>query len=144
MPDIGTLTSVAPMTYVMALLAGTLAVGAAPLLTLRRLRRTDIPSTVARVLKPVHQLFFNKWYVDELYDVMFVKSAWALGRGFFTVGDQAIINGLGPDGLAKVSRRGSGVLSALQTGYMYHYALTMIVSMVLLLGWLALKLKGAM
>lgn len=46
MPDIGTLTSVAPMTYVMALLAGTLAVGAAPLLTLRRLRRTDIPSTL--------------------------------------------------------------------------------------------------
>ena len=42
MPEIGTLTSVAPFTYVLALVAGTLMVGVAPLLTLRRLRRTDL------------------------------------------------------------------------------------------------------
>jgi putative ABC transport system permease protein len=46
MPDIGTLTSVAPLTYALAIVAGTLVVGAAPLLTLRRLRRTDIPATL--------------------------------------------------------------------------------------------------
>lgn len=46
MPDIGTLTSVAPLTYGLALITGTLAVAAAPLLTLRKLRRTDVPSTL--------------------------------------------------------------------------------------------------
>lgn len=101
-----------------------------------------IPETVARIFKPIHSLFFRKWYVDELYDVMFVKPAWVLGRGFFKGGDQMIINGLGPDGMARLSRAGSGTLSALQTGYVYHYALTMIVAVVALMGWLLLKLKG--
>ena len=46
MPDIGTLVSVAPLTYALAAAAGTVVVAAAPLLTLRRLRRTDIPATL--------------------------------------------------------------------------------------------------
>lgn len=105
---------------------------------------TGIPATVARVLKPVHMLFFRKWYVDEIYDALFVKPAWMIGRGFFRGGDQILINGLGPDGAAKASRAGSGVLSLLQTGYVYHYALTMIVAVVGLMGWLLLKLKGVL
>jgi len=46
MPDIGILVSVAPLTYALAVAAGTLVVAAAPLLTLRRLQRTDIPGTL--------------------------------------------------------------------------------------------------
>jgi putative ABC transport system permease protein len=46
MPDIGTLVSVAPLTYALAAAAGTVVVAAAPLLTLRRLRRTDISATL--------------------------------------------------------------------------------------------------
>ena len=46
MPDLGTLLSVAPITYVLAVLAGTVIVAAAPLLTARKLRRTDIPDTL--------------------------------------------------------------------------------------------------
>jgi putative ABC transport system permease protein len=46
MPDIGTLIAVAPLTYALATAAGTLVVAAAPLLTLRKLRRTDIPATL--------------------------------------------------------------------------------------------------
>jgi NADH-quinone oxidoreductase subunit L len=106
--------------------------------------RTDIPGTIARIFKPVYLLFFNKWYVDELYDAMFVKPAWVLGRGFFHGGDQAIINGLGPDGLAKLSSKGAGALSFLQTGYVYHYAFVMIISIVAFMGWLLLKLQGQM
>jgi NADH-quinone oxidoreductase subunit L len=103
-----------------------------------------IPALAARVFKPIHMLFYNKWYVDEIYDALFVKQAWRLGRGFFKVGDQAIINGLGPDGLASVSRKSARVLSILQTGYLYHYAFTMIVAIVLLMGWLLLKLMGVL
>jgi putative ABC transport system permease protein len=46
MPDVGMLTSVTPITYLLAVIAGTLVVAAAPLLTLRRLERTDVPSTL--------------------------------------------------------------------------------------------------
>jgi putative ABC transport system permease protein len=49
MPDIDTLVAIAPLTYVLAVAAGTLVVAAAPLLTLRRLRRTDIPATLRLV-----------------------------------------------------------------------------------------------
>lgn len=103
---------------------------------------TGIPAVVSTMLKPIHKLFFNKWYVDEIYDALFVKSAWGLGYGFFKGGDQAIINGMGPDGIASLSRKGAGVLSRMQTGYMFHYAFVMIVSIVALMGWLLLQLKG--
>jgi putative ABC transport system permease protein len=46
MPDIGTLVSVAPSTYALAAIAGTIVVAVAPLLTLRKLRRTDVPATL--------------------------------------------------------------------------------------------------
>ena len=46
MPDIGALVEVSPLTYVLAAAAGTVVVAAAPLLTLRRLRRTDIPAAL--------------------------------------------------------------------------------------------------
>jgi hypothetical protein len=46
MPDVGMLIAVAPPTYALAVLAGTVVVAAAPLLTLRRLRSTDIPTTL--------------------------------------------------------------------------------------------------
>jgi len=49
---------------------------------------------------------------------------------------------LGPDGLVKLSRLGARTLSRLQSGFMYHYALVMIVAVVALIGWLLLKLKG--
>lgn len=101
-----------------------------------------VPSATARILKPIHKLFFNKWYVDELYDALFVKPTWVIGRGFFNIGDQTLINGLGPDGLANMSRKGARALSVMQTGYVYHYAFTMIVAVVALMGWLMLKLKG--
>lgn len=106
--------------------------------------RTDIPGAVARVFRPVHQLFFNKWYVDEMYDALFVRPSWRLGRGFFHVGDQAIINGFGPDGIASLSQKGARVLSSLQTGFVYHYAFAMIISVVALMAWLLFKLQGSM
>jgi len=103
---------------------------------------TGIPALVARALKPIHALFYNKWYVDELYEALFVKPSLQLGQFFYRAGDQAVINGLGPDGLTALSRAGAGALSRMQSGYMYHYALMMIVSVVGLVGWLLLKLKG--
>ncbi len=75
---------------------------------------------------PLHAFLYNKWYFDELYDVVFVRGAKALGDLFWKGGDQKIIDGLGPDGVAAVSEavgRGAG---RIQSGYVYHYAFVML------------------
>jgi NADH-quinone oxidoreductase subunit L len=77
---------------------------------------------------PVHAFLFNKWYFDELYDVVFVKGARALGDLFWKGGDQKIIDGLGPDGVAASSRFFSRELRRLQTGFVYHYSFLMLIA----------------
>jgi NADH-quinone oxidoreductase subunit L len=84
---------------------------------------------------PLWRLFYNKWYFDEIYDLIFVRGAKALGDLFWKVGDQKIIDGLGPDGVAAVSAavgRGAG---RVQTGYVYHYAFVMLLGVAGLLSF---------
>jgi NADH-quinone oxidoreductase subunit L len=84
---------------------------------------------------PLWRLFYNKWYFDEIYDFIFVRGAKALGDLFWKVGDQKIIDGLGPDGVAAVSAavgRGAG---RVQTGYVYHYAFVMLLGVAGLLSF---------
>ncbi|MEL6860607.1 MAG: NADH-quinone oxidoreductase subunit L [Pseudomonadota bacterium] len=74
---------------------------------------------------PLHGLFYNKWYFDELYNVTLVKgSAW-LGNTFWK-GDKKVVDGLGPDGVSAVVRWSARRLSAMHTGYLYHYAFVII------------------
>lgn len=89
----------------------------------------------AKALKPINALFYNKWYFDEIYDAVFVKNAWRLGRGFWTIGDGAIINGLGPDGVSKLSQKISRGLKVLQSGYVYQYAFTIMIGVVVIISW---------
>ena len=91
---------------------------------------------VARTFKPVHALLFNKYYFDEIYHYAFQKPALWFGRVFFKGGDQKIINGLGPDGVAAVSKWSGGVLSRVQTGYVYHYAFIMMVGLIAIVSWI--------
>ena len=95
---------------------------------------------ISRVFKPLHALFFNKYYIDELYHNLFQRPAIWLGKVFFKGGDQAIINGLAPDGIAKVSRVGSGLLSRIQTGFVYHYAFVMMIGLIGLVSWIFYKM----
>ena len=67
---------------------------------------------MAAVGGPVHAFLYNKWYFDEIYDFIFVKGARAIGDLFWKVGDQKIIDGLGPDGVAAASQFFSRVLGA--------------------------------
>jgi NADH-quinone oxidoreductase subunit L len=70
---------------------------------------------------------YNKWYFDELYDLFFVRTARALGDLFWKTGDKALIDGLGPDGVAAVSNGIGKAASRFQSGYLYHYAFVMLV-----------------
>lgn len=91
---------------------------------------------ISRKFSAIYRLFFNKWYFDEIYNAVFVKNAYRLGRFFWIGGDKKTIDGLGPDGMAGLSARIGGGFRRLQTGYVYHYAFVMMVGLVLLIGWL--------
>ena len=79
---------------------------------------------------PVWAFLYNKWYFDELYDFIFVKGARAIGDLFWKVGDQKVIDGLGPDGFAATSRFFSRTLRRFQTGFVYHYSFLMLIAAV--------------
>lgn len=75
---------------------------------------------------PLHSLFANKWYFDEIYEATLIKGSRALGDLFWKGGDKRLIDGLGPDGVSALVRWGSRRLSAMHTGYLYHYAFVII------------------
>jgi NADH-quinone oxidoreductase subunit L len=80
----------------------------------------------------LHAFLSNKWYFDELYDAVFVKGARALGDAFWKIGDQKLIDGLGPNGIAALLNFGSKRAVKIQSGYVYHYAFLMLIAAVIL------------
>jgi NADH-quinone oxidoreductase subunit L len=84
---------------------------------------------------PLYLFIYNKWYFDELYDLVFVRGAKALGDLFWKGGDQKLIDGLGPNGVAFVSARLGRRVGRLQTGYVYHYAFVMLLGVAGLLSF---------
>jgi NADH-quinone oxidoreductase subunit L len=95
----------------------------------------DIPTRLAMQYRSLYQFLLNKWYFDELYDRLFVRSAFSLGEGLWRTGDGKIIDRLGPDGIAAATRELSREASRLQTGYLYHYAFAMLIGVVALVTW---------
>jgi NADH-quinone oxidoreductase subunit L len=95
----------------------------------------SLPEMLAARLRGLYLFLYNKWYFDELYDRIFVRPALALGRELWKTGDGAVIDGLGPDGLAATTVAVARRASRLQTGYVYHYAFVMLVGVVGLITW---------
>ncbi|MFO1068227.1 MAG: NADH-quinone oxidoreductase subunit L [Geminicoccaceae bacterium] len=100
------------------------------------------PSRIAQAFAPVHAFLFNKWYFDELYDLLFVRTAKALGTGLWHGGDQGIIDRFGPDGLAASTMATARRAMRLQTGYVYHYAFAMLIGVVALVSWYLFIVQG--
>jgi NADH-quinone oxidoreductase subunit L len=88
-----------------------------------------IPAMLAARFRPVYLFLLNKWYFDELYDVIFVRPALWLAREFWQVGDVTIIDGV-PNGLAALAQDGSRQAVRLQTGSIAVYAFTMLIGLV--------------
>lgn len=103
--------------------------------------KDGIADRVKIIFKPIHALFFNKWFFDEIYQAVFVANAWRLGRLFSRYGDKKMIDGLGPDGVASASKLTGGVLSRFQNGFLYHYAFVMIVGLIGLVSWVMYKMN---
>ena len=97
-----------------------------------------MPAKIAAAFPRLHQFLYRKWYFDELYDFLFVRPAKALGYGLWKSGDGAVIDGVGPDGIAAATRDVAARASRLQSGYVYHYAFAMVIGVVLLVAWLSM------
>jgi NADH-quinone oxidoreductase subunit L len=95
----------------------------------------ELPRKLAAQKGMLYLFLYNKWYFDELYDLVFVKPAFFIGRFLWKFGDGTIIDGLGPDGVsARVLDAAKGAVR-LQSGYLYHYALAMLLGVVALATW---------
>src|SRR6185503_7145208 len=91
-----------------------------------------LPAATARAFKPLYLFLLNKWYFDELYDWLFVRPAFWLGRLLWKRGDGTIIDGLGADNIAARVLWTTGRVVRLQTGYVYHYAFAMLIGVALI------------
>ena len=96
------------------------------------IRRPDIPASLAKLHHELYLFLLNKWYFDELFDLTLVNPAKWLGRLLWKGGDGRIIDGFGPDGLSAMVLRVARRASALQSGYLYHYAFAMLIGVAVL------------
>jgi len=99
------------------------------------LLKPDLPKTLSSKFSGIYQFLLNKWYFDELYDLLFVRSAFRFGHALWKKGDGAVIDGLGPDGISSMVRRLSGQAVRLQSGFLYHYAFAMMIGLIAFASW---------
>jgi NADH-quinone oxidoreductase subunit L len=82
---------------------------------------------------PLYNFLLNKWYIDELYESIFVKPIKNLGSFLWKTGDQGIIDKFGPDGVSKIIKMISNKAVRFQTGYIYDYAFVRLIGLSILL-----------
>jgi NADH-quinone oxidoreductase subunit L len=99
------------------------------------IRRPDIPVELARQHDWLYRFLLNKWYFDELYDFIFVRPAKWLGHTLWKRGDGWLIDGFGPDGVSAKVLDVTRSVMRVQTGYLYHYAFTMLIGVAALVTW---------
>src|SRR6186713_786056 len=99
------------------------------------IRRPDIPVELARQHDVLYRFLLNKWYFDELYEVIFVRPTKWLGRLLWKGGDGWLIDGFGPDGVSARVLDVTRNVVRLQTGYLYHYAFAMLIGAAAFITW---------
>jgi len=106
------------------------------------IRRPYLPAELADQQPLLYQFLLNKWYFDELYELIFVRPTKWIGRVLWKVGDGYIIDGLGPDGVSARVLDVTRNVVRLQTGYLYHYAFAMLIGVAGLITWFIFGLGG--
>lgn len=97
--------------------------------------RPYLPEELASQQPLLYNFLLNKWYFDELYDLIFVRPAKWLGRFLWKKGDGFVIDGFGPDGVSARVLDVTRNVVKIQTGYLYHYAFAMLIGVAGLITW---------
>jgi len=107
------------------------------------IRKPQLPFELARQHEPLYKFLLNKWYFDEIYEILFVKPTLWIGRLLWKGGDGWLIDGFGPDGVSARVLDVTRNAVRLQTGYLYHYAFAMLIGVAALITWFIVRLGGA-
>ena len=102
-------------------------------------KNKNVTHQIAESNKPLHNFLINKWYFDELYNVLFIKFSKKLGLFFWKVVDVKIIDKFGPDGVSSLIKSLSIKASKFQSGFIYQYAFMILLGFSALLTFLILK-----
>jgi NADH-quinone oxidoreductase subunit L len=99
------------------------------------IRNTAFPAAFVDQFGVLYRFLLNKWYFDELYDILFVRPSLWLGRLLWKKGDEGTIDRFGPDGAAAAIVAGTRVTARIQSGYLYTYALVMLLGVAAAMTW---------
>ena len=102
-------------------------------------KNKNLPNQIANVNKPLYEFLLNKWYFDEIYEVVFVKPCKRAGLFLWKFFDIKIIDGFGPDGISGMIKKFSIKANKFQSGYIYQYAFIMLLGFSALLTFLIVK-----
>ena len=100
------------------------------------IKNKALPNKIANMNKPLYKFLVNKWYFDELYDVVFINPSKKLGLFFWKFCDGKLIDGFGPDGISSFIKRCSIKANKFQSGFIYQYAFVMLLGFSALLTFL--------
>jgi NADH-quinone oxidoreductase subunit L len=102
------------------------------------IKDTEILDGFKKTNMPLYNFLLNKWFIDELYENIFVSPLKKLGIFFWKKGDQNTIDRFGPDGISKIVKTISNKAVKFQSGYIYDYAFVMLIGLSALITYLIL------
>jgi len=104
--------------------------------------KPEVPERMSKTFNPFYKLLINKYYFDHLYENIFAKLFNNLGNSLWTKGDIKIIDNFIVNGTANRVGQFSNKIREVQSGYIYHYALMMVLGLALFLAWVVFKSLG--
>tara|TARA_X000001036_G_scaffold201153_1_gene188982 strand:- start:235 stop:1776 length:1542 start_codon:yes stop_codon:yes gene_type:complete len=116
-----------------------LVIAAIPLSFYYYIFNTKILEELKNNTLPLYNFLLNKWYIDELYNSLFIKPTKKIGSFFWKKGDVGTIDKFGPDGISKLIKIISNKAGRLQTGFIYDYAFVMLIGLSIFLTYLILN-----
>ena len=103
------------------------------------IRNPGFPAKVVGQIDVLYRFVYNKWYFDELYNFLFVRPAFWLGDKFWKLGDIGFIDRFGPNGAAWTVQQGTRFAQKVQSGYLYSYALVMLLGLTAAITWMMVR-----
>jgi NADH-quinone oxidoreductase subunit L len=107
------------------------------------MKNPAIAGNITRRFSGLYRVLVNKYYADDFNDAVFAGGARGIGRLLWKLGDTLLIDGLIINGSARMVGWVAGVVRHVQSGYLYHYAFSMIIGLLLLLFWFVFMTPGA-